>query len=284
MARFPKAALRKPMALIFAGLTVCSAHAANYRVSSGEPERLTELRERTADIRYDPAKEGAGKARLAALSQAAFSWGSQEGLYWRYSAIQKQLTENALSLHTIFDFSKFIVDGKMLMPIIIEAERIYEQRSDDSARTVKISYTLDKPATIVPQPPTWQDYLIRQVDEPLEPHAAVFPRTSQERVVWNQQLTAGWNEGTQQADEIFEHDLRVLNKDVEGLYRFRKLYTMGVVTMPSIASSEYHVVTYDDGKTLNINDIVYEVQTPSEFADKEKWSPYIRAHVEGRLK
>lgn len=280
----PRVSLRKTLLVLAITTFTYGANAKEYKPVSGEPSRLTELRGRLAEVNYNPANEGAGKARFAAVSQAAFSWGSQEGLYWRYTQIQQLLDKNALSLHTIFDFSKFIVDGKMLMPSVIEAERIYEQRSETSARTVKISYTLAKPASIVPQPPTWQDYLIRQVDEPIEPHAVVFPRDEQERWEWHQKLTDGWEQGVEQANSIFEHDLRVLNKDVEGMYRFRKLYTMGVVSMPSMASSEYPTITFDDGKTLNVNDIVYEINAPAEFEGSDKWNPYVRASVEGRIK
>ena len=168
----------------------------------------------------------------------------------------------------------------MLMPSVVEANRVYEQRNDTSARTVKVSYTIEKPSRIVPQPPTWRDYLSRTVDTPQEPHAAIFPRTPIELKEWNKQLGRGWDEGVDQANTVFEHDLRRLSKDVEGMYRFRKLLTMGVLSMPKIGSSEYATISFDDGRTLNINDVVYENTAEAEFSELDKWEPYFRQAAE----
>ena len=83
-------------------------------------------------------------------------------MYWRYQNIVASLDRQSIELHTVFSFNKFLVDGKMLMPSIIEANKVFEQTTDATVRTVNVSYTLDKPARLVPSPPTWRDYLIRR--------------------------------------------------------------------------------------------------------------------------
>lgn len=248
------------------------------------PERLKDLYKITKDTHYDKDDQGVKQIRLRTLQQAAFSWGVQEGLFWRYQKIVELMESQSLELHTVFSFNKFIVDGKMLMPSIIEAQRIFDQTSDTSVRTVNVSFTLDKPARLVPQPPTWRDYLIRAIDEPQKPHDVIFPRTSEEREVWIENLNRGWDEGVQQADEIYEIDLRNLQKDIEGMYRFRKLLTMGVVTMPRIASSKYSVIKLDNGKTLNLNDVVYSITMQSDFTETDKWEPFFRDAKSGETK
>lgn len=240
------------------------------------PERLKQLHAITATVEYDKDEQGVKQMRLQALRQAAFSWGVQEGLYWRYSRIADLLDSQSLALHTVFDFSKFMVNGKMLLPSIVEAERIYEQTSDNTARTVNVSYTLDKPARLIPQSPTWRDYLMRTIDEPVRPHEAMFPRNNEEERAWIERLNKGWAEGVGQAGDIFEIDLRRLQKDVEGMYRFRKLLAMGVVTMPTISRSKYPVLKLDNGKTINLNDVVYTITTQADFTDTDRWEPFFR--------
>lgn len=240
------------------------------------PERLKELHGITEKVDYDKDDQGVKQIRLQTLKQAAFSWGVQEGLFWRYGNIVTSLDNQSLELHTVFSFNKFIVDGKMLLPSIIKADRIFEQTASDTARTVNVSFTLDKPARLVPQTPTWRDYLIRNIDEPQKPHDVIFPRTPEETQVWVENLDKGWEEGVKQADDIFEIDLRRLQRDIEGMYRFRKLLAMGIVTMPKIASSKYSVVKLDNGRTMNLNDVVYSITTQSDFTETEKWEPFFR--------
>jgi defect in organelle trafficking protein DotC len=240
------------------------------------PGRLKELHGTTEKIGYDKDDQGVKQIRLQTLKQAAFSWGVQEGLSWRYENIVAALDKQSLELHTVFSFNKFIVDGKMLLPSIIKAERIFEQKASDTARTVNVSFTLDKPARLVPQTPTWRDYLIRRIDEPQKPHDVIFPRTPEEAKVWAENLDKGWKEGVKQADDVFEIDLRRLQRDIEGMYRFRKLLAMGIVTMPKIASSKYSVVKLDNGRTMNLNDVVYSITTQSDFTETEKWEPFFR--------
>jgi len=240
------------------------------------PKRLNELFNITEEVDYDKEREGTRKIRLSTLKNAAFSWGVQEGLFWRHNIIMKFLDEQSLNLHTVFDFNKFIVDGKMLMPSVVESERIFDQTSRTSARTVNVSFTLDKSAKIVPKPPTWRDYLLRTIDKPERPHAVIFPRTSDETDAWIELLEKGWKSGIKQANDIFEIDLRNLQKNFEGRYRFRKLLAMGYVTMPQVKSSKYSVLKLEDGRTININDVLYSITSISEFTDSDKWVPYFR--------
>jgi defect in organelle trafficking protein DotC len=258
--------------VLFSGVT----NAISADSKSKAPGRLKELHGITKKIDYDKGDKGVKQIRLQTLKQAAFSWGVQEGLSWRYENIVSALDKQSLELHTVFSFNKFIVDGKMLLPSIIKAERIFDQTASDTARTVNVSFTLDKPARLVPQTPTWRDYLIRRIDGPQKPHDVIFPRTPEEAQVWAENLDKGWKEGVKQADDVFEIDLRRLQRDIEGMYRFRKLLAMGIVTMPKIASSKYSVVKIDNGRTMNLNDVVYSITTQSDFTKTEKWEPFFR--------
>lgn len=238
------------------------------------PARLHELHQITAKTEYEKEQAKVAELRLDALRVSAFSWGTQEGMYWRYQIIQRQLEKNSLRLHMIADFNRFLVDGKMLMPVISKSERMFEQNSDSNVRTVSVSYTLEKPARLVSQPPTWRDYLIRAVDPPVKPHDALFPRTKVEQVVWADALDRGWESGVEQANEIFDIDLRRMHADLDGMYRFRTLFAQNIVTLPVYKNSRYNVVKVEDGKTIHLNDVVYEITEQSEFSDSAKWEPF----------
>lgn len=246
------------------------------KVDKSLPEPLQKMHRVTNDTYYDKKEQGVQQVRLKTLRQAAFSWGVQEGLYWRYNKIVDLMNNQSIDLHRVFSFNKFIVDGKMLMPSIIEASRVFEQTSQSQVRTVNISYTLDKPARLVPAPPTWRDYLVRRIDKPQKPHDVIFPRTSDESKVWAKAVNDGWESGVKQADDIFHLDLRKMQKEIEGMYRFRKLLAMGVVTMPKFSSSQYSVIALDNGKTININDVIYSITTQSDFTETDKWEPFFR--------
>ncbi|MCH9665933.1 MAG: type IV secretion system DotC family protein [Gammaproteobacteria bacterium] len=251
---------------------------ANNPDAAGEPvpRRLKKLHAVTAKTEYKKKKAQVAELRMDALKVSAFRWGSQEGMYWRYQIILAMLEENSLELHTTADFNKFLVDGKMLLPVISKSERMFQQNNDTSVRTVSVSYTLEKPARLVPQAPTWRDYLIRAVDTPVKPHDALFPRTNVEKVVWADALSRGWQSGAEQADAIFDIDLRRMHADIDGMFRFRNLLAQNIVTLPIYKNSRYNVVKVEDGKTIHLNDIVYEITEQSEFSDTEKWEPYFK--------
>ena len=132
--------------------------------------------------------EIAADFRIKAITIDAYSWGVQEGVYYRTSVIQDLLEKYSSVVHRMISLGKFIVDGKMLMPTVIEAERIYVRNSDVSSTEISMSYTLDKPARIVSQVPTWRDYLKRSVPEPEYPIEQSFPKTKIEQAAWENKL------------------------------------------------------------------------------------------------
>lgn len=245
-------------------------------VSEKKPDRLKRLYSITDDVDYDPENSGVGEVRLKSIKVAAFSWGVQEGMFWRYEGINKLLDDNATYLHTVFNFNKFIYEGKMLLPTVQKAERIIHQISDKTARTYDVSIELDRPAKLVPMVPTWREYLVRQIDPPQKPHEAMFPRNSIEERAWLDALNKGWEEGVKQANDIYDLDVTLLHKEMSGLYIFRKLLAMNYFKMPKISESKYGNILLADGKVMNLNDTVYTITVESSFENIEDWEPFFR--------
>lgn len=243
---------------------------------SASGSRLSELHKITQNTKFSAGEAGASQVRAESIRKAAFSWGVQEGLYFRFGEITEKLNEISFLLHTTFNFNKFVYDGKLLLPTVQKAERVFNQISDKSSRTYDVSISLDRPAKIISQVPTWRDYLIRSIDKPKKPHDALFPRSQEEARIWAEALDSGWNEGIKQANDIHDLDATLLEKEFAGLYRFRKLVAMGYFSLPKVSKSSYGHVKYDNGKTINLNDTVYTITVESDFKDIEDWEPFFR--------
>lgn len=240
------------------------------------PSEATSLLEESLDglpASEESAEAEADAMRLKAVSVEAFSWGIQEGAYYRNNEIQSLLNENSFILNKSVTLSKFLIDGKMLMPTVLEAERIYVKNNDREARSVNMSYTLDKSPRIVSQAPTWRDYLVRVMDKPRLPIANAYPRNNAERSIWEKEFKRGWLKGEKQADSIFSSDLNKMLKDVTGLYRFRNLLAQNIVSLPKLIKNKSSVMLLDSGKTINLNDVKYRIQVDARFNKVTEWKP-----------
>lgn len=223
---------------------------------------------------YKPSDdEGALQMRLKALGVEAFSWGVQEGAHFRNDQIQNLLEANSFTLNKVANFSKFIIDGSILMPTVLAAENIYAKTSDSETRTVNTSYTLDKPPKFVSQPPTWRDYLKRSLPLPRRPIDQAHPKTVEEKKVWDREFKKGWSQGVIQADSIYARDLNKLLADLAGLYRFRYLLAQNIVTLPTVAKDKNSYMLLDSGKTINLNDVKYTIILDSTFKKISDWQP-----------
>ncbi|MEJ6534029.1 MULTISPECIES: type IV secretory system conjugative DNA transfer family protein [Pseudoalteromonas] len=246
--------------------------------SKGElPQHAKQLLLNSIEVSHTEMSElaevEAQEMRLNAVAVDAYSWGMQEGAYYRNNEIQALLNEKSFVINKTISLAKFVIDGKMLMPTVLEAERIYVKNSDREARTVHMSYTLDKPPKIVSQVPTWRDYLVRNIAKPRKPIRNSYPRTNQESELWASEFKRGWFRGVEQANSIFSSDLNKLSKDVAGLYRFRYLLAQNIVTLPKLIKDESSVMLLDSGKTINLNDVKYSIQLDSRFNKVTDWKP-----------
>lgn len=221
-----------------------------------------------------PSEDAEAKGmRFKAIAIESFSWGVQEGAYYRTAQIQSLLDDNSFTLNKVASFSKFIIDGDILMPTILAAEQIYVKTSDRETRTVNTSYTFDKSPRFVSQPPTWRDYLKRTMPNPKRPINQAHPRTGQEIDVWDIEFKKGWLQGVSQAESIYSSDLNRLFSYLAGLYRFRFLLAQNIVTLPTIGKDKKGLMLLDSGKTINLNDVKYTITLDPTFRAITDWQP-----------
>jgi len=218
-------------------------------------------------------EEDARELRNKVVGIEAYSWGIQEGTYFRIVEIQRLLEDNSFTMNKTVSVGKFLVDGKMLMPTVLEASRIYIKNHDREAQSVNMSYTLDKAPRIVAQPPTWRDYLKRSVKKPEKPLRAAHPKNDEEVLVWDREFKRGWLRGIVQAGTIYTADLIKMRNEIAGFYRFRFLLAQNIVTLPRMSKDKVSVMLLDSGKTINLHNVKYSITLDSTFNKVGDWKP-----------
>lgn len=221
----------------------------------------------------EDADKIAARMRIKAISIDAYSWGLQEGMYFRTTVIQNLLEKHSGLIHKMISLGKFIVDGKMLMPTVIESKRLYVKNSDVSSTEINMAYTLDKMPRIVSQVPTWRDYLKRSVSLPESPLEHALPKNKEEQLAWDMEFRRGWSGGTKQADLIYSNDLSRMHSDIAGLYRYRYLLSQNIVLLPTISNEKTGVVILDSGKTIYLNNVEHSIEMDSIFNNVNEWKP-----------
>ena len=90
-------------------------------------------------------------------------------------------------------------------------------------------YRISREATLVSQPPSWRNYIVANWPDPKAPDDTVRPHNDAESRWWAQCVAEGWAKGWKQASEEYLSRLGRLQSDVEGMVRYRKLLSAGLV-------------------------------------------------------
>jgi len=241
------------------------------------PNHVSDILNESHKLNHDKTKksdeESSRQMRNKVVGIEAYSWGIQEGTYFRIHEIQSLLEQNSFTLNKTVSTGKFLVDGQMLMPTVLEAERIYIKNHDREAQSVNMSYTIDKPPRIVAQPPSWRDYLKRSISKPERPIRAAHPKNNEEILVWDREFKRGFSRGIEQANTIYSADLIKMRNEITGFYRFRFLLAQNIVTLPKMSKDKVSVMLLDSGKTINLNNVKYSITLDSTFNKVNEWKP-----------
>lgn len=177
-----------------------------------------------------------GSIRLDAVRDAALGVGLRGGLKSRTDELLKALETVTKQMDGIYNFVPFVIQGRVLPPVIVEAKDIYSQGSDTALRLAGRSYRIETQARFVSRPPAWQDYLVLRYEINM-PAPALLPKDEKESALWSSTVADGWRQGREQADQIFQKNFDRLERDFLGVVRFHKLVESNMLTMPIIARS-----------------------------------------------
>lgn len=216
------------------------------------------------------------RLRAPAMRDAALSYGARAGLSWASREINKTLQARAAELTRTYDFQHLLIKGPhgahILPPVISEALDTWE--SFDAGKTLRVadaSYEIIEQARFTPVAPLWQGYLVRDYSVPEPPPNALLPRNAGERDAWKRWVSEGWDMGIQQANEIFDADLKRLERDLMGMLRYKKMLEENKVSAPILAEGNLGVT--GTGQDMRVNDRAMRItRDPVLELDPGKWN------------
>lgn len=223
------------------------------------------------------AERDEDRLRAPALRDAALSYGARGGLAWASRSINRTLQDQSDKLTRTYAFENFLIAGPdgvtVLPPVISESRDTYEQfDAGKSLRVADTYYEIIQQARFAPVAPLWHSYLIRSYSVPEIPQDVLLPRNDGERDLWRRYVTEGWEQGIQQAQDIFRSDLARLERDFIGMVRYAQLLDTNQVSAPVIAGTNLGVT--GTGQDMRVNDRAMRItQDPSlNVRNPREWS------------
>lgn len=231
------------------------------------------------------AKNSVSEMRRQALSEIGFALGSSGGLAHKMNQIKKEIDGKASHLDKIFDFTKVTIDNGVLAPVLTEGLANYTQTNSDQIRIQDKIYKIEEPAKFVSVYPTWRTYLRFSYPSYDTPNAAYLPKNETEKLIWDQAVKEGWEQGVIQAKSIFESSYNRLERDYKGMIKYKILLAEGVIT-PTIIAKQNLGVT-GGGKEMAINDQIIRINDHSALdPNKKNWKVEypVTNNIKGEMK
>ncbi|OGT07401.1 MAG: hypothetical protein A2X78_01005 [Gammaproteobacteria bacterium GWE2_37_16] len=228
--------------------------------------------------RISAFRSGAGDningIRRTVLQETAGGLGAQAGLAWRSRQLNQIIKDNSRTLDQIFNFNAMLLDNNVLPPVLVEGRNTLNLANNETIRLSDHDYQIIFSARFVTASPSWRDYLWLNYKKPEPPNTSLLPKNKQELKVWNTYLALGWNNGVQQASEIFAANLGRLKRDFGGMVLYRKLYAQNIVSAPFVSQADLGVT--GDRNAIRINDRVLRITAISELDPNSKhWKPVL---------
>ncbi|MFL9611126.1 type IV secretory system conjugative DNA transfer family protein [Methylobacillus sp. Pita2] len=193
-----------------------------------------------------------GQIRLDALREIAIGIGARGGLNKRNGEIKDRLETHSKHMDRVFDFRPLLISAPagisqttqyyILPPVITEGRNALKTVDALEIHAADKVFKIEAQAKFVTNPPTWKEYL-SQPTQPVEtPDATLLPRDSNERAAWKRWVEEGWKIGYQQADAIFDLNMSRLERDYQGMLRYKTLLKQNIVSKPFVAEARLGVV------------------------------------------
>lgn len=237
---------------------------------------LSEILAKTGKVhKREKPKDAEDRLRAPAMQEAAMAYGAQAGLAFGTREINLELGKKAKDLKAVYDFEGLMIigpNGVMVQPpVISEARDTWE--SFDAGKTLRVADTvfeIIEQARFTSVAPMWENYLVNAYSEPKTPPVALLPSSQEEIGAWNGWVREGWDSGKEQARQIFETNLNRLNRDFNGMVRYKTLIEEGRVSPAILAEGE--LGNTGTGQDLRVNDRAIRItRDPALVADPSNW-------------
>jgi defect in organelle trafficking protein DotC len=212
--------------------------------------------------------------RLQALKEGAMSLGARGALAWRSEHIDQALENESSYLTHIFDFNQLLLNQNVLPPVLVESQGDLTLDNNDTLRAANKTFKIVSEARFVTAPPTWQTYLWMSYQKPNVPSKALLPTNRAEAYAWNQFLKQGWQQGVNQANEIFSENLSRLKRDYLGMVLYRKLLAANMISSPIVSKAELGIT--GNKHEMRIDDAIMRITAHSALQlNSQKWNPIL---------
>lgn len=215
--------------------------------------------------------------RNESMKEAALSYGARGGLAWRTWHIRLELEQRASYMDKVFDFRQLLIpapSGLMIeAPVVSESMNamIIDNGGMEAAVADRV-LNISQNAKIVSAPRTWRAYLERSWGAVTQPPDILLPQDDEEREQWIRWVEIGWQEGVNQANEIFQTDLNQLAADFQGMVRYRQLLHQGMVSPPYALQVDRGVT--GGGSEMRVGDRAVSITNLPELKPGfESWKP-----------
>lgn len=221
--------------------------------------------------------------RLSALQETATSLGAQSGLAWASKHINQSLEDNQRNLDQTFNFQMLLLDHNVLPPVLTQGRNALNLDSPETLRLADHVYKIESPPRFVTAAPNWREYLCMNYIAPEKPNATLLPRNEEELKIWNDCVIKGFQDGIQQANQIFSANMGRLKRDYNGMILYRTLLAQKMVTPPYVAQTDLGVT--GDANQMRVNDQVLRITATSRLVpNSNKWRAVVVPGTEDAIK
>ena len=210
--------------------------------------------------------------RTGAVREEAVRYGIQTGFAWRYGAIARDCESRELSLDRDYPFDLLLLEGGTVQPpVITKADNSRSIENGSKMTATGKAWRILQPAMFVSNPPSWRTYLLvpKEALEVQAPHSSMLPKTSEEREVWKNGVTEGWNYGVEQAERTFRENVARLSREFNGMAEYHKLNRQGKISIPNVSKGHYAVRVGKD--TLELDQQTFVINEAAQFQGQNNW-------------
>lgn len=225
-----------------------------FQNQSGSNKSRTNLVEQQMRLKLleDYARQSAMKAAMIATNKQ----------------INQIIQSHARQLDGIYNFNALMIQGKVIPPVISEANDLYNQKGVDQLKLTKRIYNIEKQASFSSTAPNWRSYLnvnyeADAFDKISFMGGDLAPKNQEEMRAWRKATFAGWNIGVNEANIALQQKLERLNRDFIGMVRFHTMALQGRISMPVISS--YNLYDKNNGIQWAIDEKLLRIEALPQF-------------------